>query len=65
MFYIIYDANNGMLILAVFGSALTEQAERSFQGCKDKAIGTNSNIKMTQSSEKWSVGEKFVLDTGK
>ena len=62
MLFIIYDANNGMLILAVIGSALTEKAERSFQGCKDKAIGTNSNIKMTQSHEKWSVGEKFVPD---
>lgn len=65
MFFIIYDANNQMLVLAVFGSALAEQAERSFQGCKDKAIGTSSNIKMTRSNEKWSVGETLVLDTGK
>lgn len=62
MFYIIYDANNGMLILAVFGIALIEQAERSFQGCKDKALGTSSNIKMTTSSERWSRGETFVPD---
>ena len=60
MYYVIYDANNGMLILAVFGVALFEQAERSFQGLKDKAVGTSSNIKMTQSSEQWSVGETFA-----
>ena len=63
MFLIIYDQAT-MLVHAVYGKALREEAEAKLDECNGEACGTSSSFRLTESTTQWSVGEEIKLEPG-